>query len=68
MPPGPGLEWVPLEQYVAHQIAAALRWLDEQIEAERDPELRAALLRRLPWFADQVEQIVRTYYATGAAN
>jgi hypothetical protein len=67
-PPGPGLEWVPLEEYVDLVVADALAFLDEMIEAEPDPDLRAALRSRQPWAADQVEQIVRTYYATGAAN
>jgi hypothetical protein len=68
LPPGPGLEWVPLEQVVEAAVAAALRWLDDMIEAEPDLDFRAHLVSRQPWLAARVEQIVRTHFAVGRPN
>jgi hypothetical protein len=67
-PPGPGLEWVPLEEFVDTQVEAALAWLDGVIATEPDLDFHAHLVSHQPWLAARVEQIVRCHYAVGQPN
>lgn len=56
-------DWIPYEQFVDDQVAAALAWLDECIDEVENPHERAAMLRQRPRAAAKLEAQVRMAYA-----
>jgi hypothetical protein len=57
-----GEDWIPLEDFIAAQVADALAWMDSIIDEHEGAE-REAMLRKRPQVAAKIEAQVRLAYA-----